>query len=112
PFTLAEPFARVPLKQAVLTSLERAGLGGENLVEKLPSLAFETKTGKPADPAIDALVERFRGVSERAKAVDWRNLRRALAHAGSDGERLFVAYEYLAEPFLAEDYRSKEGNKS
>jgi lysyl-tRNA synthetase class 2 len=112
PFTLAEPFARVPMKQAVLTALERAGLAGEDVIGKLPSLAFETKSGKPADPALDALVERFRGASERAKGIDWRNLRRALGHAGSDGERLFLAYEYLAEPFLTEDYRSADGAKS
>ena len=30
----------------------------------------------------------------------------------NDGERLFCAYEYLAEPFLAEDYRSQDGSKS
>jgi lysyl-tRNA synthetase class 2 len=35
-----------------------------------------------------------------------------LAGCGSHGERLFVAYEYLAEPFLAEDYRSADGQKS
>jgi lysyl-tRNA synthetase class 2 len=39
-------------------------------------------------------------------------LRRALGGSPSDGERLFVAYEYLAEPFLAEDYRSDDGSKS
>jgi lysyl-tRNA synthetase class 2 len=112
PFTLAEPFARVPMKEAVLTALERAGLAGEDVIAKLPSLAFETKSGKPADPAIDALVERFRAASERANGIDWRNLRRALGHAGSDGERLFLAYEYVAEPFLIEDYRSADGAKS
>ncbi len=30
----------------------------------------------------------------------------------SAGERLFAAYEYLAEPFLAEDYRSADGSRS
>jgi lysyl-tRNA synthetase class 2 len=112
PFSLAEPFARVPMKQAVLGALERAGLAGDDVLGQLPALAFETKTGKPSDPAMDALVERLRGRSERAKGIDWRNLRRALGHAGSDGERLFVAYEYLAEPFLAEDYRSTDGKTS
>jgi lysyl-tRNA synthetase class 2 len=112
PFSLAEPFARVPMKQAVLGALERAGLAGDDVLGQLPALAFETKTGKPSDPVMDALVERLRGRSERAKGIDWRNLRRALGHAGSDGERLFVAYEYLAEPFLAEDYRSTDGKTS
>ena len=30
----------------------------------------------------------------------------------SDGERLFACYEYLAEPFLAEDYRSAQSDRS
>ncbi|HWL85061.1 MAG TPA: amino acid--tRNA ligase-related protein, partial [Polyangiaceae bacterium] len=28
------------------------------------------------------------------------------------GERLFACYEYISEPFLVEDYRSKDGTKS
>jgi lysyl-tRNA synthetase class 2 len=112
PFTLSEPFARVPMRRAVLASVERAGLAQEDVIGRLSELAFETKSGKPADPALDALVERFRGASERAKGIDWRNFRRALGLAGSDGERLFLAYEYLAEPFLAEDYRSSDRGKS
>jgi lysyl-tRNA synthetase class 2 len=28
------------------------------------------------------------------------------------GERIFVAYEYIAEPFLTEDYRSQSGRHS
>jgi lysyl-tRNA synthetase class 2 len=51
-------------------------------------------------------------VGERAGKIDWGNLRRALAHCASEGERLFVAYEYLAEPFLIDDYRSQDGQKS
>ena len=35
-----------------------------------------------------------------------------MGKAENDGERLFVLYEYLAEPFLPEDYRSKDGTKS
>ncbi len=110
-FVLDEAFARVPMREAVLASLERASLGAE-LVERLPALAFETKSGTPADAAADGWVEDYRARSERAKAIDWRNLRRALGVAESDGERLFLAYEYLAEPFLAEDYPSADGQKS
>jgi lysyl-tRNA synthetase class 2 len=50
--------------------------------------------------------------SQRAKKIDWGNLRRALSVSDGDGERLFVAYEYLAEPFLTEDYRTSDGSKS
>ncbi len=45
--------------------------------------------------------------SPRAKALDWGNLRKGLAKCDSDGERLFALYEYLAEPFLPDDYRSR-----
>ena len=46
-------------------------------------------------------------------AIDWGEPPpRARRKCENDGERLFVAYEYLAEPFLAEDYRSPDGTKS
>jgi lysyl-tRNA synthetase class 2 len=50
--------------------------------------------------------------SPRAKAVDWGNFRKGLAKCDSRGEQLFACYEYLAEPFLADDYRSKDGKHS
>ena len=51
-------------------------------------------------------------MSPRAKALDWGNLRKGLAKCDSDGERLFALYEYLAEPFLADDYRSHDDTRS
>jgi lysyl-tRNA synthetase class 2 len=111
PFTLAEPFARVPMRASVERSLERAGLGLD-VLERLEALAFDNKTKTAAHPDADGWVALYRTRSERANRVDWPNLRRALAACGSAGERLFVAYEYLAEPFLAEDYRNGDGTKS
>jgi lysyl-tRNA synthetase class 2 len=35
-----------------------------------------------------------------------------MAKADNDGEALFLAYEYLAEPFFPEDYRTGDGKKS
>ena len=110
-FTLAEPFARVPMRESVLGSLERAALTTE-VLDRLEALAFEQKTKTAAHPDADGWVAMWRTRSPRANSVDWPNLRRALAACGSAGERLFVAYEYLAEPFLAEDYRSADGSKS
>ncbi len=110
-YTLAEPFARVPMRQGVLRSLERAGLDA-NLLERLPELALQKAPGAPKNEAADSLVAGYRETSPRAKTVDWYNFRRALGGAGNDGERLFLAYEYLCEPFLAEDYRSADGSKS
>jgi lysyl-tRNA synthetase class 2 len=50
--------------------------------------------------------------SPRAKAIDWSNFRKGLAKCENDGERLFACYEYLTEPFLPEDFRSKDGARS
>ena len=108
PFTLDEPFARVPLARAVELAVERAGLS-HDLVSRLAAIAFDH--GKPGvrDAEADTWVDGQRARSDRAKQIDWSNLRRALGHCASDGERLFVAYEYLAEPFLAADYQSASG---
>jgi lysyl-tRNA synthetase class 2 len=103
-FTLEEPFVRLPIHEALAQALERATIR-EPLIERLA-----------ADGAFDA--EKFReetrrwhGQSARAGAIDWVNLTRALGQCHSGGERVFVAYEYLAEPFLPEDYRSRTTNQ-
>jgi len=112
PFSLTEPFARVPMKRAVASALARASLPAE-IGAQFAELAFQLgPDGKRLPSPLDAVVEDWKGCSERAKSIDWGNLRRALTHCASDGERLFVAYEYLAEPFLAVDYRTADGDKS
>jgi lysyl-tRNA synthetase class 2 len=112
PFTFDEPFARVPMRRAVESSLERAGLAID-IADRLEQLAFVIgPDGKRLPSELDAEVERYRQTSERAGRIDWGNLRRALSHCANPGERLFVAYEYLAEPFLVDDYRSQDGQKS
>jgi lysyl-tRNA synthetase, class II len=112
PFSLSEPFARVPMKAAVNAALAKAGLPSD-VSARFAEIAFQLgPDGKRLPSLADAVVEDWKGRSERAKAIDWGNLRRALGHCASDGERLFVAYEYLAEPFLSVDYRSSSGDKS
>jgi lysyl-tRNA synthetase class 2 len=112
PFSLSEPFARVPMETAVASALARAELPAE-VAARFAEIAFQLgPDGKRLPSAADAVVEAWQGRSERAKSIDWGNLRRALGRCSSDGERLFVAYEYLAEPFLAEDFRSANGQKS
>jgi lysyl-tRNA synthetase, class II len=112
PFTFDEPFARVPMQQAVEQALAKAGLP-VGIVAELEALAFALgPDGKKLPSPLDAAVEGYKQASERAGRIDWGNLRRALSHASNAGERLFVAYEYLAEPFLVEDYRSQDGQKS
>jgi lysyl-tRNA synthetase class 2 len=112
PFSLAEPFARVPMKLAVSSALERAELPTA-IASRLGELAFVLGSdGKRLPSPLDAEVEDWKACSERAGSIDWGNLRRALTHCKSDGERLFVAYEYLAEPFLSVDYRAANSDKS
>jgi lysyl-tRNA synthetase class 2 len=109
PFTLEEPFRRVPMAQAVLDAAGKTGIAAwKEIVD---------------GGDVSRLVERLRGdfgseikewakSSPRAKAVDWSNLRKGLLKCENDGERLFALYEYLAEPSLADDYRSADGSRS
>ena len=105
-YTLDEPFVRLPIQEALAAALERANLKEEPLIERLGA-------GGPWNAEqFQSDVARWRGQSARAGAIDWPNLARALRQTHSAGERIFVAYEYLAEPFLSEDYRSRTRNLS
>jgi lysyl-tRNA synthetase class 2 len=97
PFSLKEPFARVPMKMAVMRALERAGLPAE-----VPSYIRRDKDR----------IKQWAASSPRAKSIDWGNFAKAMAKADNDGEALFLAYEYLAEPFFPDDYRTQDGQKS
>jgi len=103
-FTLEEPFVRLPIQEALLQALERASIH-EPLLEQL-----QGDTPFEGDKFRDQ-ARRWHGQSARAGAIDWTNLTRALGQCHSAGERVFVAYEYLAEPFLPEDYRSSTTNQ-
>ena len=103
-YTLSEPFVRLPMLDALAAALEKANIK-EPLVERLGQATWDPEVFKA-----DAI--RWRGQTARAGAIDWPNLGRALLKCQSAGERIFVAYEYLAEPFLQEDYRSKSGAHS
>jgi len=109
PFALEAAFERVPMAEAVAVAAERTAIppwvaaveegGGQALATLLRSdFGAEIKEWSKASP--------------RAKALDWTNLRRGLAKCDSDGERLFACYEYIVEPFLAEDYRTSDGKHS
>lgn len=112
PFTLAEPFARVPMAAGVAAGLRAADLDPEEVTPRFAALGVTDQTPPDQKETGDGLVRQWASRSKRAAAIDWGNLRRALGGAESDGERLFVAYEYLVEPFLSEDYRSADGAKS
>jgi lysyl-tRNA synthetase class 2 len=109
PFALDEPFARVPMADAVKKGAETTGIadwaaavkdaGGLGLV----ALLREDFGDRIKDWAKS---------SARAKAIDWGNFRKGIGKCDSDGERLFACYEYVVEPFLQADYRSKDGSRS
>ena len=109
PFTFDEPFRRVSMLGAVTASLDTMGID-RGLLEHLPELAI--RKDEPPNPAAAELMKGYAKASSRAKTVDWSNFRKALAGAQTAGERLFLAYEYLAEPFLADDYRNASGTLS
>jgi lysyl-tRNA synthetase, class II len=107
-FTFAEPFAKIPMLEAVTRALRAAGLP-EDLVHRFKTI--EAPKPDAPDPAAEQ-VRSYAKTSERAGQIDWGNFRKGLAACESAGERLFIAYEYLAEPFLGHDYRSADAHKS
>jgi len=109
PFTLAEPFARVPMEHAVATGALKTAIGDwKSAVERGGGHAMVELLRDD----FGAAIKEWSKSSPRAKAIDWGNFRKGLAKCDNDGERLFAMYEYLAEPFLIEDYRSKDGAHS
>jgi lysyl-tRNA synthetase class 2 len=110
PFTLDEPFPRVTMDQAVADAAVKAQIGPWSSVVK-------TTGGKGLAVFLredfGASVKDWSTSSLRAKkGIDWGNFRKGMAKCENDGERLFACYEYLAEPFLEEDYRSRDGSRS
>jgi lysyl-tRNA synthetase class 2 len=108
PFSFDEPFARVSMADAV-----------KRAAEKTEIAAWATATASGGMGLVDLLRDDFVASikdwsksSKRAKAIDWSNFRKGLQKCDNDGERLFACYEYLAEPFLVEDYRTEGGARS
>jgi lysyl-tRNA synthetase, class II len=87
-------FARVTMADAIAQALERAGL---------PSSAAP-EVGAPDAP----IKEWAKAAKAKGREIDWSNFRKGSQKCDSDGERIFCAYEYLAEPFLVGDYRSED----
>jgi len=100
PFTLDE-FVRVPMHAAVAAAAKKteiADFQADVLAALAPGFVDKMKDWSKSSP--------------RAKKIDWGNFRKGFEKCENDGERLFCCYEYLAEPFLTEDYRSKDGKHS
>ncbi len=110
PFTIDEPFARVPMDHAV-------ALGAEKTQIAEWKTAIETKGGMGLVALLredfGAKIKEWSTSSPRAKkGIDWSNFRKGLGKCENDGERLFACYEYVVEPFLADDFRSADGTRS
>lgn len=108
PFTFDEPFARVPMADAVKRGAELTEIAAwkDAVAESGNGLVALLRGG---------FVEHMKDwskTSPRAKKVDWGNFRKGFEKCDNDGERLFCLYEYLCEPFLMDDYRSQDGTKS
>jgi len=106
PFDLDHGFERVPMEEAVLAAVERTAI---------PEWVAAIRSGGAAElhpilsEGLGEHIKTWAKASPRAKALDWGNFRRGFGKCTNDGERLFAAYEYVAEPFLTEDYRSGSG---
>jgi lysyl-tRNA synthetase class 2 len=107
PFTFDEAFQRVVLLDAVQEGLERAGLEPGALAD-LECVGEEAA----ASGEVEQIRRQASGEGTRAAAIDWAGLGQALGRSPTVGERRFDLYEYLAEPFLADDHRSADGQKS
>ncbi|MDI3287903.1 lysine--tRNA ligase [Polyangium sp. 15x6] len=93
-----ERFVRVPMAKAIENALARSGLP--------PEVATRV-----ADD--DAPIKAWaKAAKEKKREIDWANFRSGMKKCDSEGERVFCAYEYLAEPFLTADYRTDDGSKS
>ncbi len=101
-FALDAPFARVPLRRAILDRVARSGKDG------IPETPFAALLDEAIldDPA--RLERAFAAAAERVDAVT----RKQLAAATSHGERVFLLYELLAEPVLTALYRTEDGARS
>ena len=110
PFTLEQPFARIPMARAVAAAAETHG------DRRVARGRRGRRRPGARHPAAGGLRRQHQGVGEdvapREGASTGATSARASPKCDSDGERLFALYEYLAEPFLADDYRSHDGTRS
>jgi lysyl-tRNA synthetase class 2 len=95
PFTF-EKFARVPMADAVKSAAVKTAIGDWNVEASALVTMLRADFGEK--------IKEWSKSSPRAKKIDWSNFRKAMQKVDSDGEGLFALYEYLAEPFLTEDY--------
>lgn len=93
PFTLVEEWIEMPMQNAVEQALRSAG--------GLPAKIITEIAGE--NPDIKSWAQ------SATRKIDWSGYRKAAQSLTARGALLYVAFEFLAEPFLTEDYQSKGG---
>jgi lysyl-tRNA synthetase class 2 len=101
PFTLEEPFARVPMRQAILDRIARSGQDG---FLSTPFDGLDAETLGSAERLDAAIRARLDSLPKETRTL--------LTKYSAHGERIYVLYELLAEPDLPKLYRSRDGTKS
>jgi lysyl-tRNA synthetase class 2 len=102
PFDLAEPFARVTMREAIAFAAERAGRDG---VEPTPWSAVLNRDVVQNADALQAACERM------LPAVAPEE-RKVLARCRSYGQRVEALFELIADPRLPHLYRSADGARA
>lgn len=93
-----DTFVRVPMQVALDRALAKAGLGPE----------VTHRVHVPDAP----IKEWAKKAKDNKREIDWANFRKAAQKCETAGERVFIAYEYVAELYLTADYRTEDGSKS
>lgn len=100
PFTFTQ-FAEVTMERAVANSLEKLQMKAY-LDESLYGSRYQFT---PPEFCTELSLQ-------RTAKINFMEFVIALNKSSSRGERLALFFEYLAEPFLTEDYRTEDGSKS
>lgn len=98
PFSLSQ-FVEVPMWDAVIHAAGKAELLFDPSIHPLVEAASDRVS----------MLEVTNPNNERLQKIDMKGLFHALNESSSNGERIYALFEYLAEPFLTEDYRSGDG---
>ena len=102
PFDLVSEWPRVPMRDAILNRVSRAGQND------IPPTRWAGKLDLPTLNDPEALSKLFEEMVEGADEVTAKHLRGAANH----GERIFLLYELLVEPELPKLYRNASGEQS
>lgn len=101
-FSLARPFARVTMRDAIVERVSRSGTEG---LAATPFDGALTRDVVRSPERLAALID------ERRDELS-KELRVVLGKCATHGERIFALYEQLAEPDLSRLYRTSDGAKS